>query len=212
MRGGATATVQGAQAAHGKYALQVHALGTPSAGSSNAYAYAITKNAPAALSTHNFGRAYFYTAPAPHSNNIGLVFGGTSGFPKPTYLSIAEHSGGWQLGFIKLSGTPSGERQAYAPSKLPALKWSCLEWELNDQPDQINVWVDGASIGTFDAQHVDYPAGHVPGDPIFNNTSTGLVGGMTDFGFGVYDWHPGGFDFDFFYDDIVLATTRVGCL
>jgi hypothetical protein len=210
--GGATVVVEGARAAHGKYAAQVHALGKPSGGSSSAYAYLITKSAPAELATHSFGRAYFSTLPAPHSNNIGLIFGGSSGFPKPTYLSIAEHGGGWQWGFIKLDGAPSGERQAYSPSLIPAMKWGCLEWEFNDQPDQIKVWLDGISLGSFDAQHVDYPAGHVPGDPIFNNMSSGLVGGMTDFGFGVYDWHPGGFDFDFFYDDIVLGTSRVGCL
>ncbi len=33
-----------------------------------------------------------------------------------------------------------------------------------------------------------------------------------DFGFGFYDWHPGNFPFDVYYDDIVLDTKRVGCL
>jgi hypothetical protein len=95
---------------------------------------------------------------------------------------------------------------------MPALTWACLEWEFNDQPTQIKVWVDGSSVGSFDADHVDYPAGHVPGDPIFNGQSSGLIGAFAQFGFGVYDWHPGGFDYDFYYDDIVLDIQRVGCL
>jgi hypothetical protein len=76
----------------------------------------------------------------------------------------------------------------------------------------MNIWGDGVLIGTMDPEHVDYPAGHVSGTPIFNNMTSGLVGGFTDFGFGFYDWHPGGFDFDLYYDDIVLDTKRVGCL
>ena len=69
-----------------------------------------------------------------------------------------------------------------------------------------------SNIGSLDPEHVDYPAGHVSGTPIFNNMTSGLVGGFTDFGFGFYDWHPGGFDFDVYYDDIVLDTKRIGCL
>lgn len=210
--GGATTVVQQRNVAHGKYAAQFHGLGVPAGGASSAYAYLIAKVAPASLLVHNFGRAYFFIAPKPRSINLGMVFGGTTGFPKPTYLSIASHSGGWQLGFIKLQGSPTGERQAYPSGQMPAMTWTCLEWELDDQPDSMNVWGDGVAIGSLDSQHVDYPAGHVSGTPIFNDMSSGLVGGFTDFGFGFYDWHPGGFDFDLYYDDIVLDTKRVGCL
>jgi len=143
---------------------------------------------------------------------LGMVFGGTTGFPRPTYMSIAGHSGSRQLGFIKLQGSPRGESQAYASSPMPLMTWTCLEWEFNDQPDAINVWGDGRAIGSLDPQHVDYPAGHVPGTPIFNDMTSGLVGDFAAFGFGFYDWHPGGFDFDLYYDDIVLDTKHVGCL
>jgi hypothetical protein len=40
-----------------------------------------------------------------------------------------------------------------------------------------------------------------------------LIGAFTDFGIGYYDWHPQGRPaFDLYYDDIVLGTTRPGCL
>jgi hypothetical protein len=210
--GGATVVIEQANFAHGKYAARFHGLGVPSGGANAAYVYLLTKNAPPALGAHNFGRAYYFITPKPSSINLAMMFGGTTGFPKPTYLSIAEHSGGWQLGFIKLSGSPTGERQAYPAGQMPVMRWSCLEWEMNDQPDEIHLWGDGQAIGTLDPDHVDYPAGHVAGTPIFNNASSGLVGGFTVFGFGFYDWHPSGFDFDIYYDDIVLDTRRVGCL
>jgi hypothetical protein len=184
----------------------------PSGGATQAYVYLLTKSVPPALRIHNFGRAYFFMTPKPRSNNIGLAFGGTSGFPKPTYMSIASHNGGWQLGFIKLQGSPGGEVQAQPADVMPVATWMCLEWEFNDQPDVIGFWRDGQAVGTLDPNHIDYPPGHVPGAPLFNGASTGLVGGFTDFGFGFYDWHPGNFAFDVYYDDIVLDTKRVGCL
>src|SRR5258708_6263757 len=127
--GGATMVVQQKNVAHGKYAAQFHGLGVPSGGATSAYVYLITKAAPAVLQAHNFGRAYFFIAPKESSINLGMVFGGTTGFPRPTYMSIAGHSGGWQFGFIKLQGSPRGESQAYASSPMPLMTWTCLEWE-----------------------------------------------------------------------------------
>jgi hypothetical protein len=211
MTGGATVTIQSQTVAHGKYAAQFHSLG-PSGGSPQDYAYIIASSVPASLHVHNFGRAYFYANPKMTSVDTGLIWGGTSGFPRPTYLSLAAHNGGWQFGFIQLMGSPGGEVQSYPATPMPVAAWTCIEWEFNDQPDTINVWGDGTVIGTLDNNHIDYPPGHTPGTPLFNNQNSGLIGAFTDFGFGFYDWHPGGVAFDFYYDDIVLDTKRVGCL
>jgi hypothetical protein len=211
MTGGATVAVQGQTVAHGKYAAQFHSPGVPM-GASKDYVYLIAGSVPADLHVHNFGRAYFYTSLKPVSINLGLVWGGTTGFPSPTYMSLASHSSGWQFGFIQLQGSPRGEVQSYPPTPIPVATWMCLEWEFNDQPDTINVWGDGTFIGTLDDNHIDYPPGHTPGTPLYNNQNSGLVGAFTDFGFGFYDWHPGSFAFDVYYDDIVLDTKRVGCL
>jgi hypothetical protein len=208
--GGATVEVQSQNVAHGKYAAHFHGLGTPT-DSSQAYAYLITKSAPSSLQVHNFGRAYFYIAPKPTSVDTGLIFGGTAGFPKPTYLSIAEHSGGWQLGFIKLQGSPGGEVQAYPPPPMPVAKWLCLEWEFNDQPTGINLSADGAVVGALAANDVAYPP-NSPKGTLFNGMTSGLIGAFTDFGFGFYDWHPDTKAYDYYYDDIVLDTKPVGCL
>jgi len=201
-------------AAHGKHSAHFRCPGRPTGGVSNAYAYLITKSVPAELRTHNFGRAYFYMTPKPTSVNIGLLFGGTAGFPRPTYMSVASHYGGWQLGFIKQMGSPGGEVQAYPVDVMPVATWMCLEWEFNDQPDVINLWRDGKVVGPLDPNHINFPTGHNPASGLFNNMTMGLIGAFTDFGFGLYDWHPdqSTFPYDVYYDDIVLDTKRVGCL
>ncbi|HEY3664377.1 MAG TPA: hypothetical protein VGL19_00195 [Polyangiaceae bacterium] len=208
--GGATMMVETTNVAHGKYAVQFHGPANPSASD---YVYIIAKNAPAALAKHNFGRAYMYISLQRNDIDMGMIFGGTAGFPKPTYMSIANHSTGYQLGFIKLSGSPGGEVQAYPKGDMPVMKWSCVEWELNDQPDEINLWVDSKVIGSLNNMTVAYPGGKTPGTPLYNNMDSGLIGAFTDFGFGFYDWHSAGRPaFDLYYDDIVLNTARVGCL
>jgi len=210
--GGSTAALETQLAAHGKHSAHFRCPGRPTGGVGNAYAYLLTKSVPADLRSHNFGRAYFYMTPKPTSVNIGLLFGGTAGFPRPTYMSIASHYGGWQLGFIKQMGSPGGEVQAYPVDVMPVGTWMCLEWEFNDQPDVINFWRDGKVVGPLDPDHISYPGGHNPATGLFNGMTMGLIGAFTNFGFGFYDWHPANFAFDLYYDDIVLDTKRVGCL
>lgn len=210
---GATMTVQTKTVAHGKYAVQFHGAAHSASDSSADYVYIITKAAPAALQKHNFGRAYMYISPQRNDNDMGMIFGGTTGFPKPNYMSIANHGTGWQFGFIELGTAPGGEVQAQVSSAIPVATWFCLEWEFNDDPDEINVWGDGKAIGSLNNKTISYPPGRAPGTPLFNNMNSGLVGAFTDFGFGYYDWHPMGRPaFDLYYDDIVLSTERVGCL
>jgi hypothetical protein len=206
---GGSVMIEQTNVAHGKYAVQFHST----ASLARDYAYVITKNAPASLQIHNFGRAYFYVSPKPRSGDVGFIYGGTAGFPRPTYLSIASTGGGWQFGLIKLQGSPGGEVQAYPPGPVPVMAWVCLQWEFNDNPDEIHVWNNNVLIGSLTNQDIAYPPGHTPGSPLFNNMNSGIIGGFAAFGFGFYDWHPSaGFTFDVYYDDIVLDTKPVSCL
>jgi hypothetical protein len=56
----------------------------------------------------------------------------------------------------------------------------------------MSLWVDGKALGTFDDQHVSFPAGHTPGIALYNGKSSGLIGIFAVFGFGLHDWHPKG--------------------
>ncbi|HEY5372215.1 MAG TPA: hypothetical protein VIK01_00950, partial [Polyangiaceae bacterium] len=218
--GGGTAVVQSTLVKHGKYALQVHGL----AGVADDYALIVSKSAPAALNGAHFGRANFYFTPKPSSLHTQLLFAGKNGtgssttgpapLPKLRYMEVADYNnGGWQAGFDLLDVSPSVEEVTYPAGnpQLPTAAWSCLEWQFSDAPDSINFWIDGKLVGTFDDQHVSYPAGHAAGTPLYNGSSTGLIGGFELFGFGFHDWHPSKAAFDLYYDDIVLDTKRVNC-
>jgi len=215
---GGTAVVQTTKVAHGKYALQVHGL----ASGPDDYALIVSKNAPAPLNGAHFGRANFFITPKPTSLHIQMVFAGKNGtgtatgpapLPKLRYMEVASINGGWQAGFDLLDISPLVEEVAYAPGspQVPSAVWTCLEWQFTDAPDTVNFWIDGKAIGTFDDQHVSYPSGHTPGTPLYNGSSSGLIGGFELFGFGFHDWHPSK-AFDLYYDDIVLDTKRVNCL
>lgn len=191
--GGQTMKVQSEQAAHGKYAVQFH--GAPNVVS---YDFIITKQAPAALHGHHYGRAYFLATPKPPQKHTEFLFAGSSGFPKLKYLELAESDLNWQLTFVQ-EVAPTGETYQGSSKAIPLAKWSCLSWEFNDSPDQISVSVDGAPQTSFDSI-------------AFGGKNTGLVGGFTDFGFGFYAWHPATYAFDLYYDDIVLDTKPIACL
>jgi hypothetical protein len=199
--GGQTVVVQKGMAAHGVYAAQFHAL--PNILS---YDLIITKNAPSALSGHHFGRAYFYITPMPPSQHMTLLFAGSSGFPKFKRLEVASYESGWQLtsvdqtGITSSAAATSGTTETYAMGgTLPVKKWFCLEWEFNDTPDLARVFVDG---------NEDFAFTNIS----LGGSTSGQVGGFSDFGFGFYIWHPATYPFDVYYDDIVLDTKRVGCL
>ena len=185
---------QAGMVAHGRYAAHFHA--NPNVVS---YDFIITKNPPAALSGHHFGRAYFMITPMPPANHTEYIYAGTTGFPQYKYLEVASAAPqAWQLTYVNQVPPNTGENY-HSGGKVPIGKWFCLEWEFNDVPDQATVFVDGVqdfAQNTF----------------TFGGAVSGLVGGFAAFGFGYYAWHPATYAFDVYYDDIVLDTKRVGCL
>jgi hypothetical protein len=190
--GGQSVEVQKEVVAHGQYAVKFHAV--PNVVS---YDFIITKSASTALRGHHFGRAYFQVTPKPPQQHTEFLFAGSAGFPKLKYLEVAETGLSWQMTFVSLVA-PTGETYGFGGA-VPLADWSCLEWEMNDSPDEITVFVGGAEASAFKKI-------------AFNGTSSGLVGGFVDFGFGFYAWHPASYAFDVYYDDIVLDTKRIGCL
>ena len=202
--------VGSAEVAHGRFSAHFHGKGNVA----NDDAFIVTKQLPAALAVHHFGRLYFYVSTKPTSGHTMWILGGSAAMsanPKLRDFEVATINGGWQLGFDQLGMSPSGEEVFYPTGQVPVGKWTCLEWELNDAPDSDTLWIESKGLGSLDDQHINYPSGHVAGTPIFDGKSTGLIGGFTTYSFGFYDWHPNA-DFDLYLDDIVLDTKRVGCL
>ena len=185
--------------AHGKYAAHFHAgVLNPNIAS---YDFMITKNPPAALRGHHYGRAYFMVTPMPPTNHTEYIYAGTTGFPQLKYLEVASAAPlVWQLTYVDEVPPGTGENY-HSGGKVPIGKWFCLEWEFNDTPDQAAVYLNGVAAPEF-AQNTF----------TFNSAMSGLVGGFAAFGFGYHAWHPATYAFDVYYDDIVLDIKRIGCL
>jgi hypothetical protein len=215
---GGTLAVQTQQVAHGKYALHLQGLGS----GSDDWATLFAKNVPAALkSATTFGRASMYfSAAVSASLHIQFSFAGSNGTgsgtgPAPVtklrYLEVGSYNGQWQLSMDMHDVTPNIEDSAYAGSNIPTNKWVCVEWELEDQPERITLWVGGTQAGVFDNMHINYSSdGTKSGGTFYQGKNNGLIGVFDTFGIGFHDWHPAKV-FDVYYDDVVLDTKRIGC-
>jgi hypothetical protein len=196
---GNTAMVQTNQVAHGTHAVQLHAKG------GSRYSVILHEGLPESLQKHYFGRLYFYATGFPTESGGHTAYitssDGLTGFPDADHhlevASYTESSGPtWQLTYW----TGDGPEYIGTGGKIPAGKWFCLEWELNDAPDEIAVWVDGNAMQGAAFRNI-------------NNHQTNLLGKMTALGLGFRTWHPmGAPDIDIYMDDVVLDTKRVGCL
>ena len=209
---GGTAAVQTQQIAHGKYALHLHGLGS----GSDDWAMLVAKNVPTALKGDTtFGRMNVYwgaeAAVSLHSqfpfaghNGTGSNTSGPAPFPKLRYLEVGSYFGGWQLGMDLLDVSPTVEVVSHPSGKWPTNQWFCMEWEFQDQPDRITLWVNGTQIGTMDSTNAG------SNGTLYGGKNAGIIGGFDTFGIGFHDWHPAK-AFDVYYDDVVLDSKRIGC-
>ena len=87
-------------------------------------------------------------------------------------------------------------------------KWFLLEWEFNDNPTTLTIWVDGQkSPVTESGQQADLSSFKWPRG---SDTTANLVGGYEEFGIGARVWGATPQGFDVFYDDLALDTKRIG--
>ncbi|MBK8717134.1 MAG: hypothetical protein IPN32_20670 [Deltaproteobacteria bacterium] len=194
---GNTVTVQSDVVAGGSYALQFHAVGGTS------LAMMFTEAVPEPLRQHAFGRVMFRATDFPFENggHSAYVLGGNGldGFPwADHHLEVGSYYDGpgpiWQLTYW----TGDGPEYIGAGGHIPQDEWFCLEWEFNDEPNQIRVWVDGSEA---DGAAFDDIQGQ-----------SDLLGEIASLGLGFRTWHPmGAPDIYVYMDDLVLDTQRVGC-
>jgi hypothetical protein len=190
--------VQSDVVAHGEYAVRFHAQGGTS------FAMMFHEALPEELGQHYFGRMYFRITDFPWENGGHTAYITSSadlrGFPwSDHHFEVGSYFGGrdpiWQLTYW----TGDGPEYIGAGGQIPHDQWFCLQWEFNDEPDQIFVWVDGSDeLGAaFD---------DIEGE-------SDLLGEMNTLGVGFRTFHPDGApDIDVYVDDIVLDTEPVDCL
>jgi hypothetical protein len=130
-----------------------------------------------------------------------FITAGTEGWPASNFLEIGNRQNKAQLSFQQ--NAPSTRRaETMRPGPVyPVGKWFCLEWEFNDNPDSITMWIDGEKLAD-----VKVPIKETPD----KETADHLIKGFAEFGFGFRSWGNVPNGFDVYYDDIVLGTGRIG--
>jgi hypothetical protein len=93
--------------------------------------------------------------------------------------------------------SPLLEDVSHPSGKWPTNKWFCLEWEFNDKPDSMKIWIDGEKVFETDK---GYKA----------DTTEDFVKGFSEFAFGFRSWGTVPNGFDVYYDDIAFGTSRIG--
>jgi hypothetical protein len=191
--GNATVTIEQDFVAHGKNALHVHYP----AGARNAISF-LAMSVPPALHDHLYGRAYVYMQTVP-SGHCVLMTTGSSGYPTSNFLEVGLRQNHFQPSYQQNGPNIARYEDHPLQGVPPAGRWFCLEWELNDKPDRIVMWIDGklAVNETFKNQE---------------GVNTGLTGGFVEYCLGFRDWSAPTRDVDIYYDDIALSDKPIGQL
>ena len=140
VNGGATLTIQHDVVAHGRSALLVR---YPAA--SKGYAFAVAIHQPDALKEHFFGRAYVNFPKAPPNAHDVFITAGSAGFPTSNFLELGLRQNKAQVSSQQNGPGVPAETMIAGPV-YPVGKWFCLEWEMNDNPDAIVMWIDGEKV------------------------------------------------------------------
>ena len=167
---GNSVTVQTDRVAHGSYAAKFHFI--PDTGHASLLAHGL----PDALAAHLFGRMYLFIDASAFSGHSAFVtIGQTDGYPwSDNHLEFGPTLEGTLYGLHW--GGPEPESGSGGQKLLPTGKWTCVEWEFNDVPDAINIWVDGKAALALTSDDFSSPSG--------------LVGGFQTLGLGFRSWHP----------------------
>jgi hypothetical protein len=191
VQGDATLKVQSEKVAHGKYALQVH---YPAGRSS--LAFLTHDNLPASVKEHIFGRVYVYVNKPPAGHMVMLPTG-DGDYPLSLFEEVGIYKGTWQPSYQQNRFTSGrGEVVDHGPA-IPAERWFCLEWEFNDNPNSITLWVDGEKVDEKAFTFRELGSKH-------------LIGDFRQAALGVRLWGNAAEAFDVYYDDYALDTKRIG--
>lgn len=205
--GDASAAVEPAEGAHGKYALHIHYPDM----AARSYAFIVATHLPDSVRRHFFGRAYMKISPGLGTTHNPLIFAGEAGWPISKFDEIGSSRGNWMPSYQENkspAGAGRGEVTYRSDTPPPFDKWFLLEWEFNDDPSTISIWIDGERLAdTMNGEKVEtvkfaWPKG--------SDNVSGLVGGFTEFGFGARVWGAPPKGFDVYYDDIAIGTARLG--
>ena len=113
-------------------------------------------------------------------------------------------SAGKSLWGVGSDGGPTGDWtrwQTTAPAE--GGKWVCLEWQVAATDNAINVWIDGVAHPEMGVTTKDHGGSTV--DFVFPSFTS------IWFGWWLYQGGPSPGQFDVWFDDIAVGTSRLGC-
>ena len=139
-----------------------------------------------------FVRAWVYFDGIPGSGGTSLLnvqqanspTAGMTFFAYPPTVGVSGYNG------ITLNTSSSGGDIVSSPNK----RWICFEWQVTNGSGQVHTFVDGTEFTTAAGTYTTVNPG----------MGKIILGGETDL-------DPGAAAFDIYFDDIVVATTRIGC-
>lgn len=101
-------------------------------------------------------------------------------------------------------GGPTGDWTQWSPT-APAEsgKWVCMEWQVAAVNDEMHVWVDGVPKPALDVSTKKHGGNAV--DLTFPTFTKAW------FGWWLYQANPTPAQFEIYFDDVALGTTRQGC-
>lgn len=195
--GDATISLVENKGGFGKYVLKAHLP----ANAQRAFALIDTLRLPESVQSHVFGRAYVYVTPNGPTRHTVLTYTGSAAWPAANWLEVGLYEGKWQLSYQEQDRSSSVTRgeEVYFGKPIPTGRWFCLEWEANDTPETLTVWVDGEQV---DSTVFNYKT--------FGNT--GLIKKISNIGFGVRVFGPVPNEYDIYYDNVAFDSKRVGPL
>ncbi len=117
---------------------------------------------------------------------------------------IPAPAAGKSLWGVGADGGATGDWTRWQPT-APAEggKWVCLEWQLAASDNAINVWIDGVAHPEMGVTTKDHGGSTV--DFVFPSFTS------IWFGWWLYQGGPSPGQFDVWFDDIAIGTTRLGC-
>jgi len=204
--GAVAAEVEQGETAHGEYALRVHypAMSPPG------YAFLVTPYLPASVSGHFFGRAYVKIDPAAPENHTVLVFSGEAGWPFSRFEEIGISRNAFQQSYRENRSAKEEDGDVRPGDPPPLGEWFLLEWECNNDPTTLAVWVNGKSSRVTEGDRkVEISAFRWPRG---SETAKGLIGAFEETGFGARVWGQVRQAFDVYYDDVAIGSERMGPL
>jgi hypothetical protein len=197
-------TSNGTLTLDGMHARGARALHVRTMGNGRAY---IQTTSFAPPNNSFFGRTYLWVDAFPTAPNYAhytLVEAAGTGAGLIRIVGGQFISGQGAMWGVGSDGGPTGDWTNWKPSApSEAGKWLCMEWEVASAQNTVRIWIDGVakpdltvSTTMHGGTQVDFVF------PTFNKIW---------FGWWLYQTGPTPNQFDVWFDDIALATTRIGC-